>query len=668
MTLPNIKEMRSAAIIERFGVEGTIDALDNDADRLLEINGITPARLELIKKAWDDDRKLRELYVWLSDHGIPPKIGKKIYETWKEDSLSILAENPYRIIEIKGVGFKTADLMAHRIFDKVPKDYRTVACMQYLLLEDLHKNSNLCMPFSALKEATVKLIHECDEANNKKSELTEYKKLISQCIRDNLDIFAGVKNVEEENNRGYIYLRYVWDREKYIAREMYKRKSYDLGSWGGCDDHDIEKAEADISKFSLNGITLDDCQKEAIKSAFENKVTVITGGGGTGKSTICRAIVYLAQEKGLSLRLMSPTGKAAQVLSDKTHYGAATIHRSLLLRPGDDFPREKICEDIIIVDEVSMVGVDTMFAVMFAMEENPWANVIFVGDSNQLPSVSPGNFLSNIMSSGCANVVKLNKIHRQDENSYISLLANEISKGRVVDIPEDATDIKWHACYSDEFGEIIKGAVKKFINDGNDVDDLQIIAPMYKGEYGVNNINEAIQEMMMELNGVQDEHVQLGFNKFYLYDRVIQLENNYDKEVFNGDIGKIVQLGERVIDATKNDKPEYFMVVNFYGEEKLYSGEEFEQLKPAWCITVHKYQGSQAPYIIFVMSNEARIMMNKELVYTAFTRAEKHLDIFGHLDMLEVAPSKSIVRKRYTNFNSIIKQLREQRKILQVLQ
>jgi len=538
--------------------------------------------------------------------------------------------------------------------------------MKYLLLNDLHKNSNLCMPYSALKTQVIDVLGECNKSMNKTEPLTKYYELIPECIKRNLNTFVAIKNVHE--NHSYVYLKEVWEKEKFIASSIYHRSRSEV-STGQCTERDLADAEVDVSNFSHRKITLDKTQKEAIKSAFENKITVITGSGGTGKSTICRCIFHLAEEKKLTIRMMSPTGKAAQVLADKTSYPAETIHRSLKLKPGDELPRERIEEDIIVIDEISMVGIDTMFAIMVAMEENLWGNIVFVGDPNQLPSVSPGNFLSDIISSGCVNVVKLDRIHRQDEHSYISLLADTVARGKIVEIPEEAKDVHWnHISSTQDFEDRIRAVVREFIEKGNHIDTLQIISPMYKGYCGVNKINESIQDMMADINGTRNNHIVRNFSTFYVGDRVIQTENNYDKQIFNGDMGKIEDVGRKVMDSSKSDEEEDFITVNFYGHSHIYVGEEIEQLKLAWCITVHKFQGSQSPVIFFVMADEARILMSKELLYTAMTRAEKHLEFYGHMNMFKLAPTKSVVKKRYTNMNELIIEMKESRKIFQVLE
>ena len=667
--LPNIKESRSRAIIEKWGVEGTIDVLDNHPEDLIEISGITEKRIPPIIKEWKKKKVLRDLFDFLTSHNVSPKIAQKIYDEYGEKSKEILEEDPYRITEIKGIGFLTADEIAFKVLKDLPQSKRLKACIQHILTENVYKNSNLCMLWKSLKEECLRLLKESNEKIDRKESLKDYVSLFPICIKENLDLFVGVKDIEGKNG-AYIYLKEIWDKEKYIAGKLYHRSQHNERKEDcfECNDDNIKEAEEDVSKFSDREITLDDTQKEAIKSAFKDKITVINGGAGTGKSTICRCIYHLATEHNLTIRLMSPTGKASQVLSDKTGCAAATIHRSLRMKPGDETPREIIEEDIIIVDEISMVGVDTLYAILKAMEQNLWCNIVLVGDANQLASVSPGNFLSDIIQSGCANIITLDKIHRQDENSYISLLANEISLGKVVDVPEDANDIKWHDIDSSQFEHKIKKVIQNYLNQGNNIDDLQILSPIYKGDCGVNKINEVVQILMAEVNGTSDHCYHKGFVKFYVKDRVMQTANNYQKQIFNGDIGKIVDLGKKVIDSSVNDKEEDFITVNFYGDEITFVGKEIEELKVAWCCTVHKYQGSQNKNIILVLVNEARRLMSKELVYTAMTRAEKYLSIYGHKDMFRSAPMRSAITKRYTNMVNLVKEMRENRKILKVLE
>lgn len=682
-TLPNIKEVRSGEIVKKFGFEGTMRILDNDINKLLEINGITESRILPIKEAWEKNKGEREICMWLHQHKIDAKIGKKVYSVWHQNSLKILTENPYKILEIKGFSFLRADHIAHKVFVNVPKDFRTIACLRYLLDENTFKNSNLCIPYKTLKDNAIKLLCDCSEQNapSMKFEEAEYQKLISQCIKKNLDTFVAIKNIHETDSGTYIYLKSIWDKEKFIASHIFQRRPIESNNENrsvesnrdkdeeqfACSDKDIEDAEKDVSNFSHRPIVLDDCQKKAIKSAFENKMTVITGGAGTGKSTICRCIYHLTQEKKLSIRSMSPTGKASRVLAEKTGFTAETIHRSLKMKMGNEYPSEEIREDIVIIDEVSMVGIDTMFAIMYAMKENLWGHMVFVGDPKQIPSVSAGKFLTDIIESGCVNVVSLDKIHRQDENSFIPVLANDISLGKVVNIPHEAIDIKWNNLPSADSWEILLRKVVKDFIATNSIDDLQIISPMYKYTYGINRTNEIIQQLMADINGVKDSPFIRGFQTFYIGDRVIQLENDYDKNIFNGDIGKVIEAGRKATNPNSDEQQDY-MMVDFYGTNIIYIGDEIEQLKPAFCVSIHKFQGSASPYVICILSNEASNMLSRELVYTAMTRAAKRLDIYGHMSVFRLAPTKSAIRKRYTNLNNMILELKNNQKIFKILE
>lgn len=662
MKLPNIKDSRATEILRKFKVEEVIELLDNSPKKLLEINGITEARLEVIVDDWKKRSHKRELYKWFMECNIPIKLADRAYEIWKNDTQKKLMENPYLLTALRGIGFLKADVIAHRINKSVNDKFRVTACLEYCIKEDSSSNGNLCTPYTTIKQIVIKTLAECDQALRQPVN-QKYGEMIPHIIKDPLGPFTAVKDTKE--GVAFVYLTNIWEREQYIGEILHGRTL--KPSKFDCTDKDIEEAEKNISFFLGREIKLDETQKEAIKSVFSNRISVITGGGGTGKSTICRCIYFLARKKKLAMSMMSPTGKAAKVLSERTGGTATTIHRGLEISPEDLLPRIMITQEILLVDEISMAGVDTMYALMVAVENNPRTNIVFVGDKNQLPSVSPGNFLSDIIDSGCSNVVTLDRIHRQDDNSYISLIANDISKGVVTMIPEEATDITWSDISNHTIEKEICDFIEDYVADGS-IEDLQIISPMKKGNCGVHRLNEVVQEKMAKLSKTMTQFLEREFKKFYLMDRVIQTKNNYSKGVFNGDMGYIVDLGERIRDPNKSDRKEKFIAVDFGGsEEVFYYGSEMDEIMVAWVITVHKFQGSQSKDIIFIMSSEASIMMSKELVYTGFTRAEKHLYIYGSEQMYRLAPSRSAIKRRFTNLNSLIKELRSGNKILQVV-
>lgn len=658
MSLPNIKESRSLAILKTFTLSEIVNILDNDSEKLLCINGINKLRLKAITDSWEESKHKRQLYEWFIECCIPIKLADKAYQIWGNNTRKKLSENPYLLTSLHGIGFLTADIIAHKINKEVNDKFRISSCLEYCLNEDSSSNGNLCTPYSTLKKLVVNTLLDCDNALGKPIN-PNYEKEIPYIIKDPMNIFTAVKDIKE--NIIFIYLKHIWEREKFIAEVLYNR-SCEKSKYN-CSDKDIEEAEANLSFFLGKEIKLDETQKQAIKSAFDNRISVITGGGGTGKSTICRCIYFLARKKKINMNMMSPTGKAAKVLSEKTGGTATTIHRGLEIGPDDVLPKTVITQEILLVDEISMAGVDTMYALMVAVEHNPRTNIIFVGDKNQLPSVSPGNFLTDLIKSGCANIVTLDKIHRQDENSYISLIANDISNGRVTAIPVTASDITWKDLNSDSIDRDIIKFIDNYLKNEK-MDDLQILSPMKNGSCGVNKLNEVIQEKMASKNGMTKQILERDFKKFYIGDRVIQTKNNYEKSVFNGDMGVVIDLGEKIKDPSSSDVKEKFILVDFSGEEIYYYSKEIEELMVAWVITVHKFQGSQSKNIVMVMSSEASIMMNKELVYTGFTRAEKHLYVFGHDSMYRLAPNKSSIKRRFTNLNNIIKELSSKEKIL----
>jgi exodeoxyribonuclease V alpha subunit len=566
------------------------------------------------------------------------------------------------LTELRGITFLKSDIVAHRISDNVNPVFRASACLEFCLKEDSQSNGNLCTPYSLIKALVVKTLASCDQANGLQTN-QDYAKLIPEIVKAPGSIFTAVKDKKE--GISYIYLTKIWEQEKFIAETLHSRTRSE--SKFECTDDDVKKAEGNISYFIGKDITLDDTQKEAIKSAFNNRITVITGGGGTGKSTICRCIYSLTKDKKMDINMMSPTGKAAKVLSDRTGGAATTIHRGLKITPENMMPSCEITQDILLIDETSMSGVDTMYLLMVAIESNRNANIVFVGDKNQLPSVSPGNFLSDIINSGCVNVVTLDKIHRQDEGSYISLIANEISQGSIKSIPRDANDMLWHNLRAESVDKDITTFIDSYLKNGQLMDDLQFLSPMKKGMCGVHKINEVIQEKMADVNLSSSTLLEKDFSKFYLGDRIMQIKNNYEKKVFNGDMGVIVDLGEKIKDPTSSDRKEKFIVVDFFGEELSYYGKEIDELLLAWAITVHKFQGSQSKNVVMFLASEASIMMNKELVYTGFTRAEKFLHIFGHDQMYRLAPTRSSIKKRFTNLNNIINELQAEEDILQVV-
>ena len=647
MTLPNIGDMRSAEILSKWSMDELVDVLDNTPEALTCIRGLTPERIQVLKKAWDEKKIMRELYEFLIKHNVSHSLAGKIFERWEMNSINVIQKDPYRLTEIKGIGFHLADAIAHKILGQVSLHDRLKACCVYVLNKAYLEKSNLCIPYSQLKRMVESELVNCSY----KVDVSKYLSKINEIIKNNAYIFNVLRKKDAST---FVYLQSVLKDELYVIyslKQMVSRKSV-----YNCTDSDIVWAENDLSAFSNKKISLDTCQKEAIKSCFNNKITIITGGGGTGKSTICRGIYSLASKKSMKVMFMSPTGKAAKVLSDKTSAVAGTVHRVLKIGVGGSETEESLTQDIILIDETSMAGMEIFVAIFNALEENPNANIVFVGDPNQLPSISPGNFLFDFLNGSFANIVKLDNIHRQSKDSYIPVLANEIAKAYPAELAEDASDIKYHYVISSKYEDFLKAFIDWYIKS-NDLNDLQVLAPKYAGMAGVDVSNKIIQEKAAVINN-SCMFIEHGFRKFYIGDRVIQLNNDYDKNIFNGDIGNVVNVGEKTLDPMLNDKPQKFVVVDFYGEEVIYVEDEiYKDLTLAWACTIHKFQGSQSKNILFSVSAESMRMMSKELVYTAITRAEKMLYIAGDYQMIKLSASRSSISERYTNFNELMESM-----------
>jgi len=650
-TLSNIKEQRASDIINKFGLENVLTVLNETPDRLVEINGLTQARVEVIKQEWRQKQFLVDLYKWVIKKGMDTKIAEKAFKRWGKDAKEKIEANPYILAYLPGISFSIADKWAHQLCESIDDNLRVTACINFCLDNALRQESNLYQPFNVLKKKVLEVIQKSDIDMGQKFEKQKYIECLKHVLKTNHNDFEVLKNLKKDKVSS-VYLRHVWEKECYIVNQLYKRSQ--KGSVSNCSESELYDAERSISKFYGFDIVLDEMQGQAVKNTFNKKISVITGPGGTGKSMICKCIVDLAEKRGMSFLMMSPTGKAAKVLSEKTGRSASTIHRALQITPGSYETNIELTHDIVIIDEASMIGLDTMYPIFQSLQNNDDVHLVLIGDMNQLPSISPGNFLSDIIDSEEVPVTRLNKIHRQGEKSFIPLVANSISNGKYCDIPKDASDMKW-----EDISRQFRDQIQKFIIDFSkrrDLNELQMISPRKEGSNGVREINAIAQDVISSINGTRNKFIERNFNKFFEKDRVIQIRNDYDRDVFNGDMGQVVGVG--VMTKPNSDKKDQYVCVDYYGKETIYWGSEIDDIMPSWCITVHKFQGSQEKEILFVMSQEASRMMSKELVYTAFSRAEEQLMIFGHKKMLAECVNKSVVRDRYTNLKWILREIK----------
>lgn len=648
--LPNVKEKRARMIIEAFDVSEIQKIIETDLQRLVDaISGINMPRALEIQKQWFKDKTVRDVYMWLLAHGVSAIYGKKILEQFSEKTIEILESNPYSLTDIRGIGFQKADEIAHKILKVIPKELRAKSCLLYVL-HDKEDFGHVCYPVMGLKNETCNILSERDKD-------TDYGNIVMDIIKKDLVLLG-----DKESQIAFAYLPSMFLKERDCAKFLADFSKLSSPYSDIATDREVDDAEAECSvSLDIPNLEFDTNQRLAIKSAFLNKLTVLTGGGGTGKSTICRAICTMAKNNGLGLTLLAPTGQAAQVLTNKTSVKASTIHRGLGLLPAGKREVElnpmaentTIRSAILIIDEFSMVGTDLLPYVFDAITNPEVTNIILVGDPQQLPSVSPGNNLHDIIKCGCASVVKLEKIYRQSEKSYITIMADEIAHGKIPGIPKESDDFFWIDMYDPEEAlETVKKILTPFKENGN-VDDVQVIASIYDRKCGVNSINSMCQDLLTK----SDNFIVHEQRIFYLKDRVMQIKNNYQKSIFNGNTGYIIDLGYDVLRPEETDSKRYYIEVKFDGDEKsrVYEEDEISELRVAWCSTVHKFQGAQKKHVIFLMMSDHRNMMYRELVYTAFTRAEKGLYVIGATDMLESASRRSIIASRYTNLQSMFK-------------
>lgn len=598
-------------IVLRFGKD-TIDILSEDPERLSQVEGVGSVKLREIKRSWVEHEDIRELIIFLQEHAISTSIATKIYRQYGDKSFQVLKTNPYQAChDIWGIGFKTADQMALKLGMSPTSPERIKAFIMYLLEKDTEQGH----VFSYLGDIqkTVQKDLEVDPGEvDKAVQILEREKRVVQ---------------EKANSNTAVYIPFFYSAQEEVARDILKlaRTPFKLP------DFDILKAIDDVEKEM--GFQFSDAQKLAIRESFDKKILVITGGPGTGKTTIIRAVVDIFRRWKKEVLLAAPTGRAAKRLSEATHREAKTIHRILEFTPKiGNFRRNAnhpLSGDALIVDEFSMVDLPLMYHLLKAV--SPRMHLILVGDKDQLPSVGPGMLLRDIIDSQKAEVVRLNQIFRQEKDSLIVSNAHRINQGEKLIYPSkgDKDSDFYFIGQEDEqkaFNLIVnlcsyKIPQKLRLNPLSP--QIQVISPMYRGIVGVDNLN---LELQSRLNPHQ-EGLKLGNREIRVRDKVMQIRNNYEKDVYNGDIGSVVDL----------DRRSYRLGVNFDGRIIRYEREELNEITLAYAISVHKSQGSEYQAVVIPLMTQHFIMLQRNLFYTALTRAKKLSCIVGSYKALYIA-------------------------------
>ncbi len=616
-----IGPIRAKRVVAMFGLE-TLDVIGEQSERLLEVEGIGPIRVQRITKAWQEQKEVREVMVFLQGHGVSSTYAVKIYKAYGDKSVAVVKGNPYRLaLDISGIGFKTADRIAQNMGIDPSSQIRAEAGIIHVLSE-LVDEGHVYYPHDKLMDASASLL----EVNRDVLE-TALSALITQ---------RRVVIDEHVEDRA-VYLTPLHVAEVNVARRLETL----INSPRQLIQIDIEMAMQWVQRAI--GIELADLQKEAIRKAVASKALVLTGGPGTGKTTLLNCIIRILEGKGQRILLASPTGRAARRLSEVTGREAKTIHRLLEYSPNEGgFKRNEenpLEADLVIIDESSMVDILLMNHLLKAVSST--TTLMLVGDIDQLPSVGPGNMLKDVIASGRVETVRLTEVFRQAQESMIVVNAHRVNRGEfpLVRTPEGKkADFYFVARDNPEKAlEMVKELCARRLPRAfrlNPFDDIQVITPMHRGVVGVANLNA---EMQMLLNPTGNE-VSRGGRYLRINDKVMQTTNNYEKEVFNGDIGRVVEIKHE----------EQTLAVKYEDRIVDYEWSDLDELVLAYAISIHKSQGSEYPAVVVPILPQHYIMLQRNLLYTAITRAKKLVVLVGSSRAIAMAARNSRVQHRYT--------------------
>jgi len=623
-----IGEKYAERLVKAFGRD-VFDVIEHSSAKLQTVEGIGPGRRASIRAAWEEQKGIREIMSFLFSHGVSTARAFRIYRTYGERAIELIQRDPYCLArDIRGIGFRIADEIARTLGIAKDSELRARAGIEYVLQEST-TSGHCAAPRGDLQNKTVEILDiPPEQVAASMDHLVENKRL----IRD-----------EDRQGRTLIYLPKL-----YFAEWNFAKKLTELNSGKHpCPPIDFEKALSWVQKKTR--IELSKNQGEALRIAVQAKVMVITGGPGVGKTTLVNSIIQVFRAKKMRIALCAPTGRAAKRLGETTGRPAKTIHRLLKFNPGtggfvhDD--RNPLKADIFIIDEASMI--DQILARQFLQAVPQRAAVIFVGDADQLPSVGPGRVLCDVIASNVVPAIHLTEIFRQAAESRIVTGAHRINHGQLPEFPEEGD--KSSDLYFIEAEETARalGIIKKMVSQSipkrlgfNPMDDIQILTPMQKGELGAKNINQELQALLNP-QGNQIERFGLVFREG---DRVMQTENDYEKEVFNGDLGRIVTVDEM------NGE----VVVKMDDRKIKYGFRELDELVHAYAITIHKSQGSEYPCVIIPMHTQHYVLLQRSLLYTAVTRAKKFAVLVGTKKAMGLAVSRAESRDRVTTLKERI--------------
>ena len=618
-------------IVRAFGEE-TLNIIEEDPDRLLDVRGVGRIRLERIKKSWSEQKEIKNIMLFLQEHDVSTSHATKIYKTYGNDSITVVRENPYRLADdIWGIGFRTADAIASSLgfgHEQIPRLRSGLLYTLNRLAEDGH-----CY---ATREQLLK-------AGSEMLEVSE------ELLLPALEEMIAAEDVICDGEAVYLPPYYFAETgtAKRLCAVMAAPPAITVRSAGLAERVRLK-----------TGIDYDAVQLQAMTTAVRSKILILTGGPGTGKTTTTLGIITAFREAGAQILLAAPTGRAAKRLSETTGMEAKTIHRLLEVKPPEGYQRNEtnpLEGDVLIMDECSMIDIMLMYNLLKAVPDS--MTLIFVGDVDQLPSVGAGNVLRDMIDSGCFPVVRLTRIFRQAQKSRIIMNAHRVNRGLMPDLsngrdtdfffienetPEDAAAA---------ITELVKTKLSRYYHVSPA--EIQVLTPMQRGVVGAANLNQLLQQALNPPDARGDESfARRGGYVFRVHDKVMQIRNNYEKEVFNGDIGVVERL----------DPEDRSVFVRFDQRSVEYDASELDELVLSYATTIHKSQGSEYPIVVMPVMMTHYIMLQRNLIYTGITRAKKALVIVGTKKAVAMAVKTVTVTARNTNLSVRLEELYHDKK------
>jgi exodeoxyribonuclease V alpha subunit len=626
--IKGIGPVMAKRIVKKFEKE-TLDIIEQEVEKLTEIDGIGKKRIEMIKKAWADQKEIRQVMIFLQSHGVSSAYATKIFKTYGNESIEVVQENPYRLAtDIFGIGFLTADRIAEKLGFAKDSELRAEAGILYVL-HQLADEGHVYYPFQPL-------VNKCQEILEVDQEILT--RALTSLNAEKKIVIEDLQEKESKADYQAVYLAKFHLSETNIAARLKALINAPKSIWPIDPDKALKWVQKQLD------ITLASKQMDAVRQAVTDKVLVITGGPGTGKTTIVNAILKIFVKSGVKLLLAAPTGRAAKRMSEATGYEAKTIHRLLeySIRKGgfqknDQTPLR--C-DLLIVDEASMIDTILMHHLLKAIP--PRATFILVGDVNQLPSVGAGNVLHDIIASGAVPVMELNEIFRQARESLIIVNAHKINQGLMPAFKPSGNKLADFYFIEQEEPEKVLGIILELVKEriptrfGFDpIDEIQVLTPMHKGMVGAGNLNLELQNA---LNPGPDSLSRAGKN-FRINDKVMQVQNDYEKEVFNGDLGRIAKINLEAQEVT----------IDFEGKKVPYDYPDLDEVVLAYAISIHKSQGSEYPAVVIPILLQHYVLLQRNLIYTAVTRGKKLIVMVGSKKALAIGIGNDKTKKRFTH-------------------